>query len=102
GQRPTSELVRGDPRLIDDGRDPRPGRRAILRERFLAAAAVVVGFPRVAVARRVLDRFAAVDGGLLAAGIAYNAVLALIPIGLFATGFAGFLLKDAASRAELV
>ena len=56
----------------------------------------------MALARRVLDRFAAVDGGLLAAGVAYNAVLALIPIGLLATGFAGVLLSDAASRADLV
>ena len=56
----------------------------------------------MAVARRVLDRFNAADGGLLAAGVAYNAVLALIPLGLLATGFAGFLLNDAASRAELV
>jgi membrane protein len=43
-----------------------------------------------------------VDGGLLAAGVAYNAVLALIPLGLLATGFAGVLLSDPASRADLV
>jgi membrane protein len=73
-----------------------------VRDRFVALATQVLGFPRVALARRVLDRFAAVDGGLLAAGIAYNAVLALIPIGLLATGFAGILLSDPASRADLV
>lgn len=49
-----------------------------------------------------MDRFAAVDGGLLAAGIAYNAVLALIPVGLVATGLAGLVLGDPASRIELV
>jgi membrane protein len=54
------------------------------------------------VARRVLDRFGAADGGLLAAGIAYNAVLALIPIGLVATGVAGFLVNDRESRTALV
>jgi membrane protein len=56
----------------------------------------------VATARRVLDRFQAADGGLLAAGVAYNTVLAFIPIGLLATGFAGLLLTDPASRADVV
>lgn len=73
-----------------------------MRDRFVAFATRVVGFPRVALARRVLDRFTAVDGGLLAAGVAYNAVLALIPIGLLGTGFAGILLSDPASRADFV
>ncbi|HET7703619.1 MAG TPA: YihY/virulence factor BrkB family protein [Candidatus Limnocylindrales bacterium] len=68
----------------------------------MAVATRLIGLPRVATARRVLDRFSAVDGGLLAAGIAYNAVLALIPIGLLATGLAGIVLTDARSRAELV
>jgi membrane protein len=49
-----------------------------------------------------MDRFAAVDGALLAAGIAYNAVLALIPIGLLASGLAGLLLTDPASRVDLI
>jgi len=61
-----------------------------------------IGLPRVATARRVMDRFAAVDGALLAAGIAYNAVLALIPIGLLASGLAGLLLTDPASRVDLI
>jgi membrane protein len=72
------------------------------REQFAAVATRVIGIPRVALARRVLDRFGAADGGLLAAGIAYNAVLALIPLGLLATGFAGFALDDPKSRAEAV
>jgi membrane protein len=50
----------------------------------------------------VLDRFNAADGGLLAAGIAYNAVLALIPVGLLASGLAGILLTDPAGRADLI
>jgi len=53
-------------------------------------------------ARRVLDRFAAVDGPLLAAGIAYNAVLALIPLGLLASGLAGLVLTDPRSRADVI
>ena len=74
----------------------------MLRDRLTAAVTRLIGLPRVATARRVLDRFNVVDGGLLAAGIAYNAVLALIPIGLLATGLAGIVLTDARSRAELV
>jgi membrane protein len=68
----------------------------------VAFATMVLGRPRIVVARRVLDRFGAADGGLLAAGVAYNAVFALIPIGLLATGFAGLLLNDPASRAEMI
>ena len=73
-----------------------------MRERLIAFTTRIIGTPRVALARRVLDRFGAVDGGLLAAGIAYNAVLALIPLALLATGFAGVILSDPASRADLV
>jgi membrane protein len=73
-----------------------------VRERFFALATLVVGIPRVAVARRVLDRFNAADGALLAAGVAYNSVLALIPIGIVATGFAGLVLNDAQSRTDLI
>ncbi|GAC1665947.1 MAG: hypothetical protein NVS9B8_07180 [Candidatus Limnocylindrales bacterium] len=42
------------------------------------------------------------DGGLLAAGIAYNAVLASIPLGLLATGLAGLVLGGAGSRPDVV
>jgi membrane protein len=73
-----------------------------VRERLVAVSTRVVGIPRVALARRVLDRFGAADGGLLAAGVAYNSVLALIPIGIVATGFAGLVLNDARSRADMV
>jgi membrane protein len=73
-----------------------------VRERFVAVATQVVGIPRVALARRVLDRFNAADGALLAAGVAYNSVLALIPIGIVATGFAGLVLNDAQSRSDLI
>jgi len=73
-----------------------------VRERLVAVSTRVVGIPRVALARRVLERFAAVDGGLLAAGVAYNSVLAMIPIGIVATGFAGLVLNDARSRADMV
>jgi membrane protein len=73
-----------------------------VRERFVAVTTRIVGIPRVALARRVVDRFNAADGGLLAAGVAYNSVLALIPIGIVATGFAGLVLNDAKSRADMI
>jgi membrane protein len=74
----------------------------VARERFIGAATRVVGSPRVEIGRRVLDRFNAADGGLLAAGVAYNVVLALIPIGIVASGFAGLVLNDPESRAEMI
>ena len=74
----------------------------VVRERLIGVATRVVGSPRVAIGRRVLDRFGAADGGLLAAGVAYNAVVALIPIGIVASGFAGLVLNDPGSRAEMV
>ena len=72
------------------------------RERLLRLATPIIGSPRVATARRVLDRFGAADGGLLAAGIAYNAVLALIPFALLASGLAGILLSDPRSRGDVI
>lgn len=72
------------------------------RERLLRLATPIIGSPRVATTRRVLDRFGAADGGLLAAGIAYNAVLALIPVALLASGLAGILLSDPRSRADVI
>ena len=72
------------------------------RDLALARLAPIIGSPRVATARRVLDRFGAADGGLLAAGIAYNAVLALIPLGLLASGIAGIVLTDPGSRDDVV
>jgi len=76
----------------------RPGEGTAARDRLLRMAAPIIGSPRVATARRVLDRFAAADGGLLAAGVAYNAVLAFIPLGLLGSGLAGILLTDPESR----
>jgi membrane protein len=85
-----------------DGRITRPSRWVATRARLQSIAVVVVGQPRVARARSVLDRFNAVDGGLLAAGVAYNAIFALIPLGLLASGIAGFVLRDPTSQANAI
>ncbi len=62
----------------------------------------MVGLPAVDLGRRVIDRFGAVDGGLLAAGIAFNATFALIPLALFASGLAGLFLTDPAARDDII
>jgi membrane protein len=80
----------------------RPVDRPAIRERFLSLVARLIGLPRAVRARRVLDRFGAADGGLLAAGVAYNAVLALIPLAILVSGMAGFVLRDPRSQADAV
>jgi membrane protein len=56
----------------------------------------------VALVRRVIDRFTIVDGPLLASGIAFNAVFALIPLALLLSGIAGLVLSDPAARQDVV
>jgi membrane protein len=70
--------------------------------RLVEASAPLIGRPSVVRARRVLDRFAAVDGGLLAAGIAYNAALALLPLALLVAAIAGLLVTDPESQRRFV
>jgi YihY family inner membrane protein len=72
------------------GRTPAPA----WVERLQALARPVFGDERVVRGRAVIDRFNAGDGGLLAAGIAYNTLFALIPLLLFAGGVLGFLAGD--------
>ncbi len=62
----------------------------------------VLRWPIALLVVRVIDRFGAADGGLLAAGIAFNSVFALIPLALFASGLAGLFLTDPAARDEIV
>lgn len=45
-------------------------------------------------ARAVLERYGNVGGGLLAAGIAFNALFAIIPLAIFASGVIGILVQD--------
>jgi YihY family inner membrane protein len=63
-------------------------------ERLQAIALPVFGSGRVVRARAVIDRYNAADGGLLAAGIAYNTLFALVPMALFAGGLVGFFVND--------
>lgn len=63
-------------------------------ERLEAIALPIFGSRRVVRARAVLDRYNAAGGGLLAAGIAFNTVFALVPLALFAGGVIGFFVTD--------
>jgi membrane protein len=58
--------------------------------------------PRLARTRAALDRFNRASGGLLAAGLSYNAVFALVPIAVLSAGLAGFILDDPLSQARFV
>jgi membrane protein len=52
--------------------------------------------------RRVLDRFGRAGGGLLAGGLTYSALFALLPALLLLTGILGFLVDDVERRRAIV
>jgi membrane protein len=81
---------------------PRPTGPRVAQDRWIRLATLLAGSRQAQTVRRVLDRFAIADGGLLAAGVAYNAVLALIPLALLVSGLAGIVLTDPRSRADLI
>jgi YihY family inner membrane protein len=70
-------------------------------ERLQAIALPIFGSGRVVRARAVIDRYNAADGGLLAAGIAYNTLFALVPMALFAGGVVGFFVSDPRTLEEI-
>ena len=86
----------------DPGRDPagRPG----LVARAVAAARAwgerILALPPIAAAIRVNRRYGAAGGGLLAGGLAYSALFAIVPGVLLATGLLGLLVGDPARRAD--
>jgi membrane protein len=68
-------------------------------ERLQAIALPIFGSARVVKTRAVIDRYNGGGGGLLAAGIAYNTLFALVPMALFAGGLLGYFVKDPQSLA---
>jgi membrane protein len=56
----------------------------------------------VATARRILDRYDAAGGGLLAGGLAYAALFAVVPAVLLIAGFVGLLVSDPATRQAVI
>jgi membrane protein len=72
-----------------------PGPIRALAERLLA-------WGPVALARRVLDRYGRAGGGLLAGGLTYSALFALLPALLLVTGILGFVVEDPDRRRAIV
>jgi membrane protein len=70
-------------------------------ERLQAAALPLFGSGRVTRARAVIDRYNAAGGGLLAAGIAYNTLFAIIPMAVFAGAVLGFFVTEPAGLASV-
>jgi membrane protein len=70
-------------------------------ERLQALALRVFGSRRVTRARAVIDRFNNAEGGLIASGIAYNTLFALIPMALFASSILGFFVTDPAQLEQV-
>jgi len=74
--------------------------------RILAAAeplvARVLGVPRIAMAHAVVLRFSAASGPILARGLAFVALFALVPAALVILSIAGVFVADPTVRAEIV
>jgi membrane protein len=67
-------------------------------------AAILAGFldrPRIATARRVLEVYGKAPGGLLANGLAFTALFAIVPVALVTLGVAGALVDDPRVQAQL-
>lgn len=67
-----------------------------------ARATSLVQQPAVATGLRILDRYNAGGGGLLAGGLAYAALFAIVPGLLLLAGVAGLLFADPVERAKAV
>jgi membrane protein len=62
----------------------------------------VLGWSPVRTARRVLDAYGAAGGGLIAGGLTYSALFALLPSLLLLTGVLGFVVNDPERRIAIV
>jgi membrane protein len=62
----------------------------------------VLDQPAVAALRRVLDRYGAAGGGLLAGGLAYAALFAIVPAVLLLAGITGLFVADPIERARFI
>ncbi len=62
----------------------------------------LAGRPPISRLKVVLDTYAAVGGGLLASGLAFGALFALIPAALLVVGVAGLFVSDPQVRVDVV
>ena len=67
----------------------------------LAILSGVLDRPRVATARQVFDIYGRAPGGLLANGLAFTALFAIVPIALVTLGVAGLLVDNPAVQSQL-
>jgi membrane protein len=67
-----------------------------------ATADRALGLSPVQTTRRVLDAYGAAGGGLLAGGLTYSALFALLPSLLLLTGILGFVVDDPERRIAIV
>lgn len=86
----------------DPGRDPTGPRQLVGRAVAVGRAWVqrVLAWPPVAAAIRVNARYGAAGGSLLAGGLAYSALFAIVPGVLLATGLLGLFVGDPVRRAD--
>src|SRR6185503_16772720 len=94
GRSPTGP-VRGASGLSEGGQ---PGWLAGARDRL----AIVLDKPVARTVRRILDRYGAAGGGLLAGGLAYAALFAIVPAVLLLAGVIGLFVADPVERAKFV
>lgn len=73
-----------------------------LLDRGRALVARVMDLPPVAALNRVLETYEAAGGGLLAAGLAYGALVALLPGFLLFVGLLGFVIRDPVTREDVI
>ena len=66
-----------------------------------AYLAGILDRPRVVTARQVLDVYGRAPGGLLANGLAFTTLFAIVPIALVTLGVAGVLVNDPTVQAQL-
>jgi len=62
----------------------------------------VLAIPAIAATRRVLDRYGSTGGGLLAGGLAYAALFAIVPAMLLLVGVLGLVVDDPAEQERVI
>jgi membrane protein len=80
-----------------------PGPRGVPAwlKRLEPIALQLLGDRRIVRVRAVFDRYGRNGGGLLAAGIAFNTLFALIPLAIFASGIIGLIVRDPSAQQQI-
>jgi YihY family inner membrane protein len=71
-------------------------------DRGRSIAARIAGLPPVVTFNEVMATYNSAAGGLLAAGLAYGALVALLPGFLLFIGLVGFVIRDPETRSEII